>query len=251
VEVIEYQIWYSGVCSLGVSVTYSFGSVPSFVIKEASLGSVDIVDHGTHFTLYNNGDRWMVCEKDSDLQIKELYSSYDTAVGDILVSGLGFGILALWLSSKPNVTSVTVIEFSQDVIDLFKQSNDVPDNLTIIHGDIINYNTDKHYDVILLDHYERQTFDWRIKDMNRICQRISHKAFWAYSLEAIYLFKMYSDDKREQQLNVGNIISKSGYDLSKSWDKFVDEFFPQEQSLKAISESQLNEYIYDYFNLVN
>lgn len=228
--------------------TYNLKSVPEFTIKEASYGSVDIVDDGARITLYNNGDRWMSYEKANDLEIKELYSSYDLAYGDVLVSGLGFGILALWLCSKPGVNSVTVVEISEDVIKLFKDSNGIPEKLTIINDSMITYNTDKEYDVLLLDHYERQTFDWRLKDIARICDRIKHKYFWAWSLESIYLFKMYTDLDHQLDLDIGKILNGSERDLSPCWSEFIDKFFPKEVMVKDIPNKKINEYIYTFFD---
>lgn len=40
------------------------------------------------------------------------------AEGDVLITGLGLGMVANAVAEKPDVTSVTVIEMSQDVIDL-------------------------------------------------------------------------------------------------------------------------------------
>jgi hypothetical protein len=231
--------------------SYSLDSVPHFVVKEASCGSVDIVDHGDYFALYNNGDRWMVYNKDKDFEIKEMYSSYDLAYGNVLVSGLGFGILALWLCSKPEVDSVTVIEMSEDVIKLFKDSNIVPEKLTIINDNMITYNTDKEYDVLLLDHYERQTFDWRIKDIKRICSRINHKYFWAWSLEGMYLFKMYPNKMKEDNLNIYNYLYESEKNLGVLWNDFIDKFFPEEVKSKSLPNDKINQYLYHYFHRDN
>jgi hypothetical protein len=221
---------------------YNPTSIPHIVIKEGSSGPIDIIDHGPSLILYNNGDRWMSYLKNKDLEIKELYSSYDLAYGDVLVSGLGFGILALWLCSKPEVNSVTVVEISEDVIKLFKDANVVPEKLKIINDNMITYNTDIEYDVLLLDHYERQLFEWKLKDIMNICSRIKHKVFWAWSLEHIYLYEMY------KEFDVQVIINKNGDDLSTHWSDFRNKFFPKEIMLKNINSQKLNEYIYTYFN---
>lgn len=228
---------------------YDIKTVPEFVIKEGSSGPIDIVHDSNAFSLYNNGDRWMVFNKGNHAEIKEMYSSYDIAYGDVLVSGLGFGILALWLCNKPEVSSVTVIEFSEDVIKLFKESNDVPNKLNIVNDNIITYETDKEYDVILLDHYERQNFDWRLKNMADICNRISHKSFWAWSLEQAYLLKMYGIDAKDiiNHKDEDTVFSKKP-DLSSFWDLFIDKFLPNEKQLKDISKTKINEYMYTYFN---
>jgi len=183
----------------------------------------------------------------NDVVIKQLYSSYDLAYGDVLVSGLGFGILALWLCSKPEVNSVTVIEISEDIIRLFKNSNYIPDKLNVINYDMINYNTDKKYDVLLLDHYENQKFDWILEDIKKISSRIKHTNMWAWPLEEIYLFKMYAD---ENYIFLYDIFNKYGCnkDFTTRWIYFVDKFFPEETMLKNIHKDKLNYYIYTYFN---
>ena len=227
---------------------YNRDSVPHFVVKESSCGSVNIIDHGDHFVLYNSGDRWMVYNKETDIEIKETYSSYDLAYGDVLISGLGFGILALWLCNKPEVKSVTVIEVSNDVISLFNQSNISPDKLTIINDNMITYNTDKEYDVLLLDHYETQDFDWRLEDIKSISSRIKHKYLWSWSLEAIYLLKMYRNEIDEDALNAGCGLDTSNIDFTSMWGSFIDIFLPQEIMLKSIHGDRLNEYLFSYFD---
>jgi len=228
----------------GPTISYNSSSVPNFVIKEASSGTVDIVDEGDLFVLYNNGEQWMTYSK-NDLAIKQLYSSYDLAYGDVLVSGLGFGILALWLCTKPNVSSVTVIEVSEDVIKLFKDSNSVPDNLKIVNQDIRKYNTDKEYDALLLDHYELQDYDWMLDDMQIIFSTIKHKNIWAWPLELIYLFKMYAN---EDYKSLYDLDLKSNKDFTQLWTVFVDRFFPREKTLKNIDKDTLNNYIYTFLN---
>lgn len=224
---------------------YNPSSIPHVVIKEGSSGPVDIINHGKNIALYYNGDRWMSYEQNNDMEMKELYSSYDLAYGDVLVSGLGFGILALWLCSKPEVNSVTVVEISEDVIKLFKDANVVPEKLNIINDNMITYNTDIEYDVLLLDHYERQLFEWRLKDIIKICSRIKHKIFWAWTLEVIYLAGMH------KEFDVEVIINKNGNDLSTRWVEFIDKFFPEEIMLKNIKNDKINEYIYTFFNKKN
>lgn len=228
----------------GLTISYNFSSVPNFVIKEASSGTVDIVYQGDLFVLYNDGEQWMTYSK-NDLVIKQMYSSYDLAYGDVLVSGLGFGILALWLCTKPNVNSVTVIELSEDIIKLFKDSNSVPDKLKIVNQDIRKYNTDKEYDTLLLDHYELQDYDWMLEDMQIIFNTIKHKNVWAWPLELIYLFKMYANGDYEIFYD---IYMKCDKDFAQSWTVFVDKFFPEEKTLRNIDKDTLNNYIYTFLN---
>lgn len=200
---------------------------------------------GKGFVLYENDQFWMNFSKNNDTVIKQLYSSYDLAYGNVLVSGLGFGILALWLCSKPEVLNVTVIEYSKDVIKLFKDSNNIPDKLNIIHMDVRNYDTDTEYDAILLDHYEKETFDFILDDIKKISNKIKHKNMWAWPLEEMYLFKMYAN---KNHMAVHDLVDKCDKDFSSLWNDFIDKFFPEEEVLKNISNHKLNEYIYTYFN---
>jgi hypothetical protein len=229
--------------------SYNKSTVPDFKIQEASLGTVDIIHDKNAYVLYNNGERWMVLNKGSHDEIKEMYSSYDQAYGDVFVSGLGFGILALWLCNKPEVKSVTVMEISKDVIDLFKSVNEVPDNMTIIHADVLSFTTDDKYDCLLLDHYEKQNWDWRLKNMQDICNRIEHDKFWAWSLEQAYLLKCFNiegADVLNTKDDEGVFATKP--DLSIFWPAFIKGFFPNEKCLSQIPLKTINEYMYTYNN---
>ncbi len=225
---------------------YNAESVPSFFIKEGSSGNIKIVEMGKGFVLYEGSEFWMNSPKNNDSVIKQMYSSYDLGHGNVLVSGLGFGILALWLCSKPEVLSVTVVEFSEDVIKLFKDSNSIPDKLNIVNMDIRNYNTDTEYDAMLLDHYEKENFDFILDDIEKISSKIKHKSIWAWPLEEIFLFKMYASENHRAA--VLDLVDKCDKDFSPLWNDFVDSFFPKEKMLKNVSNQKLNEYIYTYFN---
>jgi hypothetical protein len=228
--------------------SYDFSTVPNFTITECSSGSVDILEYKDHFILYNNGDIWMIFNKNSDKEIKELYYSYDIAHGDVLVSGLGFGILALWLCSKPEVHSVTVIEISEDVIKLFKDANVVPEKLKIINDNMIIYCTEKKYDVLLLDHYEQQEFDFRIKDIEKIANRINHNYVWAWSLEEIFMDKAYKDTKSISMLDFYNNIINDERFFVDTWNDFTNTYFPKTLSINDASTENIRDYINNYFN---
>jgi hypothetical protein len=192
----------------------------------------------------------MIYNKDTDKEIKELYSSYDLAYGDILVSGLGFGILALWLCSKPNVKSVTVVEISSDVIDLFKQSNSIPNNLNIINDNMVKYNTNKFYDCIFLDHYETQDFDWRLEDISKISSRIKHDYIWAWSLEEMFIHKVYEKSEEKNKLIFYKNIMRDDRLIFDEWIVFINKYLPQESSLSTISKEKIKYYIINYFNIL-
>ena len=69
---------------------------------------------------------------------------------DVLIGGLGLGIVPRWLESKSN--TITIVEFSRDVINLVYDYIKTP-KMNIIHDDIENYliNTVNNFDFIYLD----------------------------------------------------------------------------------------------------
>ena len=225
---------------------FDIGSIPNFNIQEATLGPVEVVLKDDLYCLYHNGIQWMSYCSSSKIEIKQMYSSYDLAYGDVLLTGLGFGILALWLCNKPGVKNVTVIENSPEVIEIFKKINKIPDNLKIINADASTFTTDKKYDGIFLDHYELQTWDWRLRDMQEFCVRVEHDVFWAWSLEDAYLVKSHRIDSRNPSIEEQILLDTQ--DVTSGWKAFVETFFPNKKSLLEITPEKLKEYIYCYYD---
>ena len=56
--------------------------------------------------------------QDSEGEYREHQWLWDKATGHVLIGGLGIGMVNVALLTNPNVTSVTIIENSQDVINL-------------------------------------------------------------------------------------------------------------------------------------
>ncbi len=73
------------------------------------------ISDGTYARLWVNGDVMM---SDTDMELRTNREPVRDARGDVLIGGLGLGMITLPILLNPAVTSVTVIELSQDVIDL-------------------------------------------------------------------------------------------------------------------------------------
>ena len=225
---------------------FDINSVPNFNVQEISVGPVEIILEDGIYVLYNDGIQWMSYSPSNNQEIKQMYSSYDLAYGNVLITGLGLGILALWLCNKPEVKSVTVIEKSPEIIEIFKKINEVPDNLKIINSDATTFTTNKKYDGIFLDHYELQTLDWRLRDMKKFCVRVKHDVFWAWSLENAYLSESHRIDNRTPSIDEQALLDN--IDVTIGWKVFVKKFFPNEKSLLGIDPQKLKEYIYCYYD---
>lgn len=90
--------------------------------------------------IYENGMAWMTITPN---EICTMYDAVQHAHGKVLVLGLGLGYFAYMAAIRPEVEEVTVVEISQDVIDLFEE-NIFPqfkcrDKIEIIQADAIEY----------------------------------------------------------------------------------------------------------------
>lgn len=69
----------------------------------------------TYTRLLINGELWMT---DAEYELATNYDAVRSARGDVLIAGLGIGFILRPMLAKPEVSSVTVIERSADVIAL-------------------------------------------------------------------------------------------------------------------------------------
>ena len=90
---------------------------------------------------------WPIMQ-DSYAEYTEHQQLWDNATGDVLIGGLGIGMVHQKLIDNPNVTSVTIIENSQDVIDLVWEHCVKDDTFTLITSDIETWEIpeDSHWD---------------------------------------------------------------------------------------------------------
>lgn len=215
---------------------FDIKTVPPITIRPGKSGNVEIIDNETISLLLIDGKQYMVAKKKTDTEIRELYSSYDLAKGDVLITGFGFGILALWLASKPEVTSVKVLDWSQDVVDLFLRNNKLPDNVSVEIVDAKNYKTDKFYDCILLDHFQ-DGVPPTPEELQQISSNIpNHNLMWFWSLENRLLVEYHL-----KELTAGRYCQ---VDPMQHWEDFKNKYklkFPE------LSKEKLTEYVGTWF----
>jgi hypothetical protein len=81
-------------------------------------------------------------------EINTMKDAINAAYGDVVTFGLGLGYFAYMCSIKENVTSVTIVEKDEKIINLFKKhilpQFEHKDKIKIIHEDAITY-CDKHF----------------------------------------------------------------------------------------------------------
>lgn len=104
------------------------------------------------------------------------------AKGSILVNGLGLGVLLKALLGKPDVTDITVIEKSNDVIKLVSETYLKDNRVTIINADAFEYKPpkDKKYDAVWHDIWDYICGD-NLPEMKKLHRKYGRKTIYQES----------------------------------------------------------------------
>jgi hypothetical protein len=134
--------------------------------------------------LTEDGNTWM---SDTLFEVESNMGAVEMARGDVLTSGLGIGLLPTLMKDK--VSSIDIIEVSQDVVDLvFHQI--ATEKMKIIRDELCHYltTTEKKYDLICIDIWQDTLLPlWDMDGMKNIAQRCLKPGgnIWCW-LEEVY-----------------------------------------------------------------
>ncbi len=78
--------------------------------------------------------------QDSEAEYSEHKWLWDNATGDVLIGGLGIGMIHQPLIDNPNVTSVTIVELEQDVVDLVWEHCAKDETFNLVVADFETWN---------------------------------------------------------------------------------------------------------------
>jgi hypothetical protein len=209
------------------------------IIKEGKWGNVEIIKNGNTYILLVDGEQWLLYKENNHDTAYEVFSHYDLAYGHVVCTGMGFGIRENWLINNPKVTKITIIERSQDLINYHKEVNSpfiTSPKVEIFNGDASEYKG--KCDVLLLDHYELESWEEMLQDVYKCQQNIDCDLMWFWPLEKIItIYRKYYTDN----IAPYNLLTKhQTYQLIKENYKL--------DKLPNIDESTLNLYIMMYFS---
>ena len=107
---------------------------------------------GEYIKLVDKGGGGIVMS-DTPMEKSTNRKFYHHANGDVLVGGLGLGMILLAAQDKPEVKSITVIELHQEVINLVAEQLPLNDKVSIICDDIRTWKPGKgvKYDTVYFD----------------------------------------------------------------------------------------------------
>lgn len=87
----------------------------------------------------------------SEIEKKHNAKIIKEARGDVLIAGLGIGLILLPIMKKPEVRSIEVVELQQEIIDLIVPMLPLNKKVKIIKGNIIDFIPSHQYDCIYID----------------------------------------------------------------------------------------------------
>lgn len=136
------------------------------------------VPAGTYTRLRCNGSTVMSNTPD---EIDDFYEFLHHATGNVLINGLGLGVVLDACLAKPEVTHVTVVEVSEDVINLvgihFQKKHG--DRVTIVQADALEYKPPKgsHFDAVWHDIWTDICAD-NLPEMKKLHRKYGRVADW-------------------------------------------------------------------------
>ena len=113
-------------------------------IPENKVGDYDVAHDGDITVLRLNGN---VIMADNELEYHTHQHFLPNAHGHILSAGLGLGMIHSPLMQNKNFKSITIIEKSQEVIDLVWDHCPKDERFTIVHSDIYDYVPTQKFDI--------------------------------------------------------------------------------------------------------
>ena len=111
---------------------------------------IDGIAPGKYIRLVHDGECVM---SDTDMEKHTNLDFCTNAHGDIIIGGLGIGMIIMAIQDKPEVNSITIIEKNQEVIDIVASQLNLNDKVNIICADVFEWKPERgvKYDMAYMD----------------------------------------------------------------------------------------------------
>ena len=115
---------------------------------------------------------------DTPAEMRDHYEAVHRAKGSCLINGLGLGMVLKAVLKKPEVTDVTVVELSQEVIDMVSPHYQ-DERVAFVHADALEYkpSTKKLYQMVWHDIWDNICSD-NLPQMQKLHRKYGKKAEW-------------------------------------------------------------------------
>ena len=153
------------------------------------------VPGGNYTKLTRNGFTIM---SDTPDEIRDHMHIIKEARGNVLIAGLGLGVVLSGIARKDEVDSITVIEKFEDVINLVADHyiKKYPNKIKIICCDIFDWKPEKdvYYDFAWYDIWDNLCID-NLEDMKKLHRKFGRKTGWQGSWGRSFLESQLKREK--------------------------------------------------------
>lgn len=157
-------------------------SIETFNVEEEdalfsrSRNGINAVPAGTYKRLLRKNT---VVMSNTPMEIRTNRAFIRAARGNVLINGLGMGMVLESVLKKPEVESVTVIELSQDLIDLVSPYFANEEKLKIIQASAFDYKPEKgaYFDTVWHDIWDYISED-NLKEMATLHRKYGKRCDW-------------------------------------------------------------------------
>lgn len=137
---------------------------------------------------------------DTPAEQRDHYPALRRATGSCLLNGLGIGMLLKNILLNPEVTDVTVVELSQDLIDLVAPYYTDP-RVTIVCANAFDYQPPKGkvYDMVWHDIWDDICSD-NLSEMTQLHRKYGRKAKWQGSWSKPQCLRQKKEWQRQERM---------------------------------------------------
>lgn len=140
---------YKNMCEILNNETVGKAKLVKYNISENDLyAKLHGINTGEHVRLSVNGTLMM---SDTNMEKRTNTEFVCSAHGNVLIGGLGIGLIILAIQDKEEVTGITIVEKSADVIEIMQKQLPLNDKVKIVCADVFEYEPTEKFNTIYMD----------------------------------------------------------------------------------------------------
>lgn len=115
--------------------------------------------------------RGSVVMSDTDMEKRTNSAFVRNAHGNVLIGGLGIGLILLAIQDNPEIEKITVIEKNKEVIELVADQLPLNEKVEIVNADVFEYIPTERYNTIYMDIWNYINSDVYKREMKPLISR--------------------------------------------------------------------------------
>jgi hypothetical protein len=175
-------------------------------LKPYKKGNLEILAYDDGVVLLIDGFQWMSYEPTKEVTFNQLKAEIELGYGHCVTTGLGLGLKEISLAKKESVTKITIFEYSQEVVDWFKQAtaeaNIDISKMEFIVGDANKVSNIK-CDCLFPNHFVQESADKNVIETANFVKNHEFKVLWFFPM-----FDSYANWVRKHKKPINSVTLK-------------------------------------------